>query len=504
MGRARAFERWARERLGTADVLKFKIYNEGRDAPPVDMSGAYLIGADGVPARGELHLRDNVITCESRNQEALGISLLWPVSGYGAVQLQTTRLPTRVEPYNLHTELVRHRLMCVSVKREEWGLFEYPGLEKVSGMIDRAQELFVELLRKAEDPPTAARIADKALLEALAASEELCRFHASVFLDRRKQTSGFGKNTLGVAVATNDADAGLGDSASDVFDFIRVPFVWRELQPDDRVYKWRAVDRWIERGLKSGKRIAAGPVLNFGVQFVPDWMYTWENDYEAISGFAREHVRQTVQRYADRVDTWVAASGLHADNAFSFNFEQIIDLSRMAAGVIKEVAPKSQVVLDLIQPWGEYFARNQRTVPPILYAEMAVQSGIKFDAFGLQFIFGMDVDGFHLRDLMQISTLIDRLANMGRPLHVTAVAAPSAKPDAGPSAHAWSEDSQAKWLMDFVRIALSKPYVESVCLQSLWDGACAGAPFSGVLREDRTPKPALAELGAFKQYLAES
>lgn len=482
-------------------MLKFAFYNQKRSARPLDVSGAHLVGADGVPARGEFHLHENVITCESRNQEALGISLLWPVKGYGAVQLQTTRLPSRDEPYNLHLELVRHRLMFISVKREEWGLFEYPGLDRVSKLIARAQELFVEALQSSDDPPTAAQIADKALSRAVSASEELCRFHASVFLSRRQQGAGFAENLIGVAVSPPADHVDLGKRAAKVFDFVRVPFIWREVQPKDRVYHWNAIDELIESAAKSRRRIIGGPVLNFGVQFVPDWMYACENDYEAISGFAREHVRKTVQRYADKIDTWVAASGLHADSVFSFNFEQIIDLTRMSAGVIKQIAPKSQVVLDIIQPWGEYFARNQRTVPPMLYAEMAVQSGISFDAFGLQFIFGLDAEGFHFRDLMQISSLIDRMANLGRPLHVTALAAPSAKPeDNGGETH-WSEETQAKWLTDFFRIALSKPYVESVCLQSLCDGDGSGVPFGGVLREDRTPKAALDALATFRNGL---
>jgi hypothetical protein len=491
-----------RKRRRLTAVLKFACYPQPGESQLPDLRGAYLVGIDGVPVRGELRVDANIITCESRNREALGISVLWPVKDYGTVQLPTTRLPIRDEPYHLHVELVRHRLMRVSMKREEWGLFDYPGMEELAGRIDRARDLFLEALQKTDDPPAAARVADRALALAVAASEELCRFHAAVFLSRRRQSGGFARNFLGVSLPPSAPPGVLTKRFAQVFDFVQIPFVWREIQPDEQHIGYDSIDKWVTKCKKAGLAVRGGPVLNFGVQFVPDWLYLWENDYEAIASFAREHVRRTVQRYANRIDTWIVASGLHADNVFSFNFEQIIDLTRMAASITRQAAPQSQIVLDLTQPWGEYFARNQRTAPPLLYAEMAVQSGISFDAFGLQFVFGLDSEGFHLRDMLQISSLIDRLANLGKPLHVTAVAVPSDAAAAGVADRPWSEPIQADWLADFSAIALSKPYVEAVCLQTLTDHVCSGVPAGGVLRADLTPKPAFERLAKVRRELA--
>ncbi len=481
-------------------MLKFACYPEGAGPQPPDLRGAYLVGVDEVPVRGELRVDDHIIACESRSREALGLSVLWPVKDYGTVQLQTTRLPMRDEPYHLHIELARHRLMRISTKREEWGLFDYPGVGEIAAKVDQARDLFLEALQKTGDPPAAARVADRALTLAVAASEELCRFHASVFIGRRRQSGGFARNFLGVSLPPAVPLGALTKRVAQVFDFVQIPFVWRDIQPDEQHSRYDAIDSWVTKCTRAGLAVRGGPVLNFGVQFVPDWMYIWENDYEAISSFAREHVRRTVERYAGRIEAWVVASGLHADSAFSFNFEQIIDLTRMAARITRQAAPQAQIVLDLTQPWGEYFARNQRTAPPLLYAEMAVHSGISFDAFGVQFVFGLDSEGFHLRDMLQISSLIDRLANLGKPIHVTAVAVPSAGA-AGVAECPWSERAQADWLADFIAIALSKPYVEAVCLQTLTDRVCSGVPAGGVLRADLTPKPAFERLAEVRRNL---
>jgi hypothetical protein len=251
--------------------------------------------------------------------------------------------------------------------------------------------------------------------------------------------------------------------------------------------------------------VRAGPLLHFGVRSVPDWMYIWENDYESILDYAREHVRRTIKRYAKTVASFTVASGLHAGSVFDFTVEQIIDLTRMTSTVAKQLVPRTPVILELTQPWGEYYARNQRTIPPLLYADMVVQSGVAFDAFGLQFLFGHN--GYHARDLFKISSLIDRLANLGKPLHVTAVACPSGgtganKPVGGGTWHGpWSDQVQADWLGAFLEIALSKPYIESICLADLADGPDITIPSGGMLRQDLTPKPAAAMLRELRKRL---
>jgi hypothetical protein len=162
--------------------------------------------------------------------------------------------------------------------------------------------------------------------------------------------------------------------------------------------------------------------------------------------------------------------------------------------------------VEIVSPWGEYYARNQRTIPPMLYADMVVQSGVNFDAFGITFFFGRSTEGMFARDMFQISSMIDRFSNLGKPLHVTAVQVPSAVPPpeikesepipadtvqgGGAWYEPWSEELQARWLKHFYLIALSKPFVESVSWSDLMDAPPSGAslPAGGLVRTDGTPK----------------
>ena len=485
----------------------FTCYTADIRKRPPGLHGAHLVGNDNVPLRAEIRWEDGAVRCTPRMQEPVGLSLLWPVKGFGTIQLQTTRLPAREAPYNLHVELARHQLMRLTVKREEWGLFDYSGMDEIAARIDKARDAFILALQSADDPETAARHADESLATGLWAAEEMSRFHAAVFLGRRQQTGGFGRPFLGISILDGTKNAALAQQLTDAFDFAYVPFVWRNIQPTEQAPNYDALDTCIKTCSSVKLGLRGGPLLTFGVRSVPDWMYIWENDFESIYEAAREHVERTVQRFARQVSSWVVASGLQADNVFGFSFEQMMELTRMAAQVTKQLAPRSQVLIDLSQPWGEYYARNQQTVPPLLYADMAVQSGINFDGFGLQFMFGIGSEGYRLRDPFQVSALIDKLANLGKPLHVTALGAPSqAVADPGLSAggewHApWSEQVQADWLTTLCEIALSKPYVETVCIQPLVDAADNVIATGGLFREDMTPKPALAQLVEMRKRL---
>ena len=490
-------------------MLRFLCFPSEQSGPLTELRGAHLLGGDGVPLRGDPRLANGEILCQPRTQDPTALSLLWPVPGYGTVQVETTRLPERAEPYVLNLELARYRLMRITIKREEWGLFDYRGMEEISDEINQARILFVEALQSADDPPTVARLADQSLRLSLSAGERMCQFHASVFLGRRSQGGGFARGFLGTVVSPTCPPSILTPRVRETFDFVRIPFVWRAIQAEEEQGRcYEPIDAWVKACTEAGLSIRGGPLLNFRVQTVPDWMHIWEDDFDTVLDYAREHVRCSAERYAHQIKNWVVASGLHADNVFSFNFEQIMEVTRVAASTLREVAPRSQVVLDLTQPWGEYFARNQRSIPPLLYADMAVQSGIGFDAFGLQFLFGIDSDGYHLRDSLQISAMIDKLANLGKPLHVTAVAVPSTPEGRGdPTTHGgqwhdpWSDQVQADWLGAFCEMALSKPYVESVCLQSLTDDPGAVISTGGVMREDSSLKPAFDRLAELRQQL---
>ena len=495
-------------------MVKFNVYADGKPADRLDLEGAYLIGTDGVPLRAEsIEFASGLITCAKRAEGAAGLCLLWPVAGFGRAMLETVRLPERDVPYNLHVELARSRLMWISQKREDWGLYDYPGMEAVCEQVDAAREKLIEAL-KAEGAQAAA-LADESLQLSMDAGEQLARFHADIFLTRRRSSKTLSKHIFGCVVDLYSSGEAYVRRLTEAFQFATVPIVWRQVEPKEQEFNFQQVDGWINRLAAARVPIKATPLVALNEKTIPDWLYIWEHDYETVRDLIYEHVRRVVERYADKVAVWDVVSGLHAENVFSFTFDQLMELTRMAATLTKQLAPRSQTVVDLILPWGEYYARNQRTIPPMLYADMAVQSGINFDAFGLQCYFGVGTDGMYVRDLMQISAMIDRFANLGKSLHITAVQVPSSTAadrwdawggaisaeDGGEWREPWSEQTQARWLRSFCEIALSKPFVEGICWRDLADYEGHFLPHGGLLHSDLTPKLGYEEMLALRSEL---
>jgi hypothetical protein len=223
-------------------VLRFLWFPPEQPRRSCEPRGLHLLGNDGVPVRGELQAEAAEIRCQPRVSDPVGLSVLWRVDGYGTVQLETTRLPEREEPYVLNVELARHRLMRITLKREEWGLFDYRGMEEISAQIDEARVLFIQALQAADDPRAAARLADESLRVSLWAGERMSQFHATVFLGRRHQGGGFVRPFLGTAISPAAPPAKLSPRVQAAFDFVRIPFVWRDIQPKEQTIEFGPID----------------------------------------------------------------------------------------------------------------------------------------------------------------------------------------------------------------------------------------------------------------------
>lgn len=488
-------------------MLRFEAFTQGVPVSDLRIDGAYLVGSDGVALRADISFKDGQITCPKRAQGPAGLSLLWDVKGFGQIMLETTRLPDDDSVYNLNVELARCRLMRILQKQEDWGLYELSDTPEVETDLDKARELFIGAL-KAQTPAEASVLADESLRLSCDAGERLSLFHADAFLTRRRQSGSFPRRIFGCSIDLKSQGEAYRKRLVEGFDFLSIPITWRQIEPKEQEFNWTSLDRWIEWLTKNRIPIKASPLVAFNEANIPDWLYIWEKDFETVRDLAYDHINRVAERYGNYVQAWDVISGIHADNCFNFNFEQLMELTRMSATLTKQLSPRSITIIDLIAPWGEYYARNQRTIPPLLYADMAVQSGINFDAFGLQFYFGVGRDGMYVRDLMQISAMIDRFALLGKPLHITALQAPSATgPDEGDAwggnasvdsggywRERWDESTQANWLRDFVRIALSKPFVESIAWRDLADSEGHYLPHGGLLNRDLSPKKAYGEL----------
>lgn len=489
--------------------MKFLVYKDGQLLKDFTLSGAYLFGADMIPFRHveSIRFEDGIIECTKKSQDAAGLALLWPVEGFGRLLLNTTRIPERAEPYILNVELARARLMQITLKREDWALFDQS--DTLESQAQEAQDLFIDALRHIREPEKASVLADQALAKGLEFSETLASRHAEQYLALRFKNRGLGRHTLGCVV-----DPALMDNQRyrkwllEMFGFVTIPINWGQIEQKPGTFDFDPIDKCLD--VLGGKRLAlcAGPLLCFEPSLLPQWLLKSEKNFEKIRERAYEFVSEIVNRYAQYIHAWRVITGMNALNCFEFSFEQALEMTRTACLAARSADTKSRKIIDILYPWGEYYAVNKTTIPPLVYADMVIQSGISFDAFGLQFHFGMDKPGMHVRDMMQISSRLDCFAAVPKTIHITGVSVPDRSgtghtdPEhAGCWRAPWDPDIQADWLERFYKVSLGRPFINTVTYSHLADTPSLPVAGCGLLNEKCGPKPSFLVVAKFQKAI---
>jgi hypothetical protein len=481
--------------------IRFEIYRDGARVMHFTPQAPMALGPESVPMPAEISFKDGYLIVTRTDEFAMGLALLWDAGPAGAFHLETTRLQSRDRAYNLNVELARARLMKIVQKQEDWNLFDFPKAEKFQARFKEAQNLFSDALGKADTAGEAAKLADQSLAISLELSEQLAVFHSDLLINRRKASNGFVKHIFGARVDPEVQNQKYKDTAAGSFDYVVLPTRWKQIQPQEQTFEAASVDEWVDALGRKRIPIIAGPLIDLTEGEVPDWMYIWEHDVDTLRELAYEQVQRVVTRYRKVISAWNVVAGIHTNSVFTLSFEQIIELTRLLVAQVKTLLPTARTMVTVKFPFGEYHARSRASVPPMLYAEMVAQAGISFEAFGVELEMGVPTPGSYMRDLFQFSSILDRFSTLGRPLFLTAIGVPGrgttdphdqseGKLDpnqAGRWKRPWDAELQAEWLDAAYRLALSKPFVESIAWGNLADQG-ATLPAGGLLDDMLRPK----------------
>jgi len=481
--------------------VKFQVFKNGKIVDKFTLCGAYLFGTDGIAIRqARIKFKNGIIDCEKHNMQTAGLALLWPIDGFGKVLLPTTCLPERTAPYILNVEIARAKLMQIINKREDWSFFN--DIEGLGNISKEAQELFIRAVQNISDTPLASRLADESLEKAIVFSEKLATKQAKSVFEARSQNHGFGRGCLGCRIDPRQiTNPDYVENLLKLFSYVTVPVNWAQIESHKGIYDFSAFDQCINVLAKKKLAIGAGPLLCFSKEYIPKWLRRGGAGFEKIRETAYQFVSTIVSRYAGFVRAWRVISGLNALNYFGFDFEQVLEMTRAANMAVKAASERALKIIEVSNPWGEYYAATPNTIPPLVYVDMVVQSAINFDAFGLQMRFGRNQAGMHVRDMMQISAILDYFAAVAKPLYITEVEVPSRNGDglddgevAGIWHQQWGQSQQGQWIKQFYRIAFSKPFVDTVTYSNLADTEDSTITNSGLLTEKLEPKKSFQTL----------
>ncbi len=543
-------------------MLSFVVFAEDGPAQDWPLRQAMLLGADDAPVSADVRFEAGVIRASKPGTESAALSLQVAVGpgeegggALGVLVARTCLLPDRVEPYLLSLELARHQLMLVLNKLEQWGLFDLPSDDPIMAQLERARAAFTAALvaprtrsngtGAGEYTLEAERAARRSLAIGVDLGERLALLQGKRQLELRLSGEAFAQAAersaaavtperpapegavkspestgvvlqqapmLGCRVNPEVFDERLASLAASMCDFISVPMPWVQMEPSEGKYAFARTDRWIEWAVRQARvPVVAGPVIDLSASSVPEWLYIWEHDYETLRELVYEHMKAIVTRYRRAVSRWTIASGLHVNDNLKLTVERVMDLTRVCVLAARKLHPAAKIQVEISEPWGEYFARSRRAIPPMLYAEMVAQSGLGVDAFALRVEMGRARRGAPTRDLLAFSDLLDRYATLDKPIVVTCLGAPGRPPapDADPEHEPghwrspWDPGRQGEWLAQAVAIALGKTYVHSVCWQDLCDTEATGA--GGLLAPAPAgwaPKPAGERFGEIHRQLA--
>lgn len=487
-------------------ILEFQVFSNGKVVEAFKISGAYMFGVDGVPLRGpvKISFKGGSVHCGKKGSDSAGLTLLWPVEGCGRLLLSTSRLPEREKPYNLNLELARAKLMEITIKREEWGLFEED--DKSMEIVHQAERLFVDSLKSISDPAKSSMLADKSLQKAVVYAERLAGKHSEIILAARCKNNILNRHSLACCIDPDQiSNEKYRKRIFEMFGAVTIPTNWAQLEPERGEYDFSSIDRCIEAF--EGRRLAicAGPLLVFNKKYLPKWLLKGRTNFEKIRERGYEFVHEIVTRYAEHIHAWRVISGMNLHNMFGFNFEQTIEMTRTATLAAKSANAQSRKIIEILMPWGEYYTDGKDTIAPLVYADMVLQSGISFDAFGLQMHIGKDAIGMYVRDMMQISCKLDSFGIFSKPLWITGVAVPGdsetqEEPPGGVWHKPWNAGVQAEWIEQFYKIALGKPFIASVTYSSLADSGKKGH-CTGLLDSNLAAKRAFLSIGKLQKVI---
>ena len=186
-----------------------------------------------------------------------------------------------------------------------------------------------------------------------------------------------------------------------------------------------------------------------------------------------------------------------------------------ALDVVRQVDDEIQVLVRIDQPWGEYQSRGVNRLSPLQFVDALLRSGIGLSAVNLEVAVGFQPRGSALRDLLDLSRMLDIWASLGTPLNVT-LACPSE--GHAPDPHAaggiqaetdgwrepWGEAAQAAWTESVLSVLMAKQAVVSIFWTHFLDGSAHEYPHAGLIRPDGTRKPVFERLYAHRRAFCKS
>ncbi|WP_165225851.1 endo-1,4-beta-xylanase [Aquisphaera insulae] len=490
-------------------VLKFNLPANDVARRLPGFRKAYVTGLDRTPARLSVEFRNGLMSCFRETTESGRLFVPWPIAGYGMPIVGTATLAERQSPYVLALELARGKLNDVRNQMADWVQLGLRIAPELSAAISSAHKGFVAAALSSDDAE-ACLTASQASLEASSrAGELLTEAYLSQILQNRLSATGKLSTHLGCVLSSDpDKTAGTAQWPS-AFNACQLGVSWRQLAPSEGKYRWDQLDARLAWCRKNRLEVEGGPLIEFRAAALPDWIWLWEGDHEAIGGFVIEFVRQAVLRYRGKVPHWHVVHRPASQEILGLSEEEQIRITARAIQTARQADPSAQFSIGIDRPWAEWMSQSHFQLGPLHLCDYLLRSDLGISSIALEIAPGYTTPGSHLRDLFDLSRLLDLYSLLNVPLHLMmAVPAgvgpdPQADPSIAVDVPQWpsapDEALQSNWGARWLALGLAKPFVRSVTWMSASDAQPHVYPHSGIFRSDGTPRPLFAWLQSLRK-----
>lgn len=469
----------------------------------------YLCGPDGRIFQTRIEVENNIAQCRRTSSESAKFHVGWPIAGFGRPVTSTASLPEREQPYLLAVELARGKIVQLRNQASQW---EVAGMQipaEFARPYSLAHRQFAKAASSQDRPDEAARFASEALSFACRAAECLTLAYARQALAGRQQRYPQLPALLGCELGGEPPDTRTEERFLSAFNSAAIRCSWADIESSEGEYNWDNVDRQLEWCEAHKIKVRGGPLIDLGPGGLPAWLANWEHDLLNVQSFVCDFVETAISRYQGRIRSWEVVARPNSGGALALNEESRLTLTARILDIARQVDEEAQLSIRIDQPWGDYQARGQHRLSPLQLTDALIRSGIGLAGVNLEIACGYLPRGSGLRDLLDVSRLIDAWSVLQVPLQI-ALASPSssehdplAASDQEVDPNLWpnavNETEQARWLAQLLPLLMAKPAVAGVTWCTFSDAVPHEYPHAGLVRADDRSKPALDVMLDYRQ-----
>lgn len=468
-------------------------------------AAVFTVGEEQVPVPTECRIQDGRLVACWAQSESRYLSVPWPVGPFGCLVTTTATLREQDQPYRLAVELARGKLHQVRSQAADWQAI---GLRLPAAWDRDLAETTRQFARAALTPaPEGDELAVRVLEQGFVLADRLVRHYVEQLLEVRRSSG----DPLGTRLAARTFSGPMpqADNYARGLTAARVALHWRDVEPEESCYRWETTDRAVAAALRSGLPITIGPVIDPSPGLLPPWVAAWEGDLTTLAAYMCDFLETALNRYRGEVRSWVVCSGFNHAPVLGLDDDDRFHLVYRLFESAQQLDPELDLTVGLAQPWGDYLADEELTIPPLTFADDLIRTGVKVSAVELEVRPGCVPRGSRPRDLLDTARLLRLFGLLGTPLELLLGYPASSGADeaaAGGGQSLWepawrsapTPEGQAEWGASFVALGLAHPQVRAVTWDHWSDADPHLVPHAGLIDPTGRPRPLLARLQSLR------